>query len=60
MQNFVALHPPKAGRGAAAEDWHADGRVVDLIDTFSSFHPKLIEVCRYEAPPPFPSLSIVS
>ncbi|KAF5532893.1 FAD dependent oxidoreductase [Fusarium mexicanum] len=45
VQNFVGLHPPKAGR-ETKEDWHAQGNVNDLVDTFSHFHDSLVEICR--------------
>ncbi|KAH6959581.1 FAD binding domain-containing protein [Ilyonectria sp. MPI-CAGE-AT-0026] len=45
-QNFVGLHPAKAGR-ETQEDWHAGGSINDLLDTFSDFHPALVEICRY-------------
>ncbi|KAH7133854.1 FAD binding domain-containing protein, partial [Dactylonectria macrodidyma] len=45
VQNFVGLHPAKSGRDTE-EDWHAGGKVDDLLDTFSNFHPTLVEICR--------------
>ncbi|KAM0472430.1 hypothetical protein ACHAP7_008583 [Fusarium lateritium] len=45
IQNFVGLHPAKAGR-ETEEDWHAQGNKNDLIDTFSDFHPSLVEICK--------------
>ncbi|KAJ4247096.1 hypothetical protein NW762_013234 [Fusarium torreyae] len=45
IQNFVGLHPPKEGR-ETKEDWHAQGKVSDLIATFSDYHQSLVEICR--------------
>ncbi|KAH7128873.1 FAD binding domain-containing protein [Dactylonectria macrodidyma] len=46
IQNFVGLHPTKP-ECDIQEDWHATGSIGDLVDTFSTFHPMLVEVCRY-------------
>ncbi|KIM94740.1 hypothetical protein OIDMADRAFT_45659 [Oidiodendron maius Zn] len=45
IQNFVALHPAKDDN-KDDEDWQADGKIEDLIQTFEKFHPSLVEVCR--------------
>ncbi|CCF38511.1 FAD binding domain-containing protein [Colletotrichum higginsianum] len=48
VQNFVALHPSSVYKKgpAAKEDWHGRGNVDDLVETFSGFHPSLVEICR--------------
>ncbi|RYC80438.1 hypothetical protein BFJ63_vAg16674 [Fusarium oxysporum f. sp. narcissi] len=45
IQNFAGIHPAKAGR-QTEEDWHAQGNKNDLLDTFSGFHPSLVEICK--------------
>lgn len=29
-------------------DWLAGGSTNDLVETFSTFHPTLVEICRYQ------------
>ncbi|KAH9880160.1 hypothetical protein J1614_002186 [Plenodomus biglobosus] len=50
LQNFVGLHPAKDNR-IESESWHASGSVQDLLDTFSAFHPALLEICRNATDP---------
>ncbi|KAF2846019.1 putative salicylate hydroxylase [Plenodomus tracheiphilus IPT5] len=45
LQNFVGLHPAKDDR-IESESWTASGSVQDLLETFSDFHPALLEICR--------------
>ncbi|WQF90213.1 Putative FAD/NAD(P)-binding domain superfamily [Colletotrichum destructivum] len=49
VQNFVALHQSSVYKKglAANEDWHGGGNVDDLLETYSGFHPSLVEICRH-------------
>ncbi|MCJ1472621.1 hypothetical protein MMC13_001270 [Lambiella insularis] len=45
LQNFVGMHPAKAGR-EEVEDWQAAGSIDDLLDVFHGFNPAIVETCR--------------
>ncbi|KAI8939770.1 hypothetical protein NX059_003512 [Plenodomus lindquistii] len=50
LQNFVGLHPAKDNR-IESESWTASGSVQDLLDTFSGFHPAILEICKMAEDP---------
>ncbi|KAJ5028981.1 hypothetical protein J3E73DRAFT_388494 [Bipolaris maydis] len=44
LMNFVCIHPAKDGR-LETEEWNVSGNTEDLIATYSSFHPALLDIC---------------